>query len=135
VGDSAVESVVGAELDRLTPAADLGRFGQVVLSPIRRRPVTSPLLRLPADELCYAFNLLRIPTSGDPATAAQLVQANEAIYRRVKDAGGTLYPVSAFPMSAGDWREHFGSAFGRLHDAKRTFDPDMILTPGYEIFS
>jgi cytokinin dehydrogenase len=135
VGDSAVESVVGAELDRLSPNADLGRFGQVVLSPIRRRAVTSPLLRLPSDELCYAFNLLRIPTTDDPAIAARLVEANAAVYRRVKDAGGTLYPVSAFPMSPGDWREHFGSAFGLLHDAKRKFDPDVILTPGYEIFS
>jgi cytokinin dehydrogenase len=135
VGDAAVESVVGAELDRLNPATDLGRFGQVVLSPIRRRAVTSPLLRLPSDELCHAFNLLRIPTTDDAATAVRLVEANEAVYRRVKDAGGTLYPVSAFRMSPGDWREHFGSVFGLLRDAKRKFDPDVIMTPGYEIFS
>ena len=33
--------MVGGELARLTPA-ELGRFGQVVLSPIRRQAVTSP---------------------------------------------------------------------------------------------
>jgi hypothetical protein len=54
VGDTAVESVVSAELDRLDAPADLGRFGQVVLSPIRTRAVTSPLLRLPPEPLCHA---------------------------------------------------------------------------------
>ena len=49
VGDSAVEPVVGAELARLTPA-DLGQFGQVVLSAFAAASVTSPLLRLPADD-------------------------------------------------------------------------------------
>ena len=42
VGDAAVESVVGGELADLPPA-DLGPLGQVVLSPILREPVRSPL--------------------------------------------------------------------------------------------
>jgi cytokinin dehydrogenase len=37
-------------------------------------------------------------------------------------------------MSPADWREHFGSAFDRLRAAKQTFDPDHVLTPGYEVF-
>jgi hypothetical protein len=28
----------------------------------------------------------------------------------------------------------FGSAFGQLDAAKQQYDPDEILTPGYEIF-
>ena len=64
----------------------------------------------------------------------RLVDANKATYGRVKAAGGTLYPVSAFPMSKGEWRDHFGSAFGQLDAAKQQYDPDEILTPGYEIF-
>ena len=66
VGDSAVESVVSAELDRLNAPADLGRFGQVVLSPIRTQAMTSPLLRLPPEPLCHAFNLIRLPGTDDP---------------------------------------------------------------------
>jgi cytokinin dehydrogenase len=131
VGDAQVESVVGAELSRLTPA-DLGPFGQIVLSAFRRRSVTSPLVRLPTDELCYTFNLIRIPTTGD--TADRLVAANRAVYERVRAAGGSLYPASALPMAPADWREHFGTAFGRLREAKQTFDPDHLLTPGYEVF-
>jgi cytokinin dehydrogenase len=133
IGDSQVESVVGEELPRLTPA-DLGTFGQVVLSAFRREAITSPLLRLPEDDLVYAFNLVRIPTTDDAAEARRLVKANRPIYKRVRAAGGTLYPVSAFPMSRDDWRGHFGSSWGRLRDAKRAFDPGHVLTPGYEVF-
>jgi cytokinin dehydrogenase len=134
VGDSAVEAVVAAELSRLDPPVDLGQFGQVVLSPIRRDAITSPLLRLPADSLCYAFNYVRVPTTDDATAAGRLVEANEALYQRVKDAGGVLYPVSAFPMDKSQWREHFGELFGRLEEAKDRYDPGHVLTPGYDIF-
>lgn len=136
VGDAAVEAVVSAELDRLTPSSDLGRFGQIVLSPFRRQAITSPLLRLPSDVLCHAFNLIRFPMTDHPGAAQRLVEANTAIYRRVRDAGGTLYPASAaFPLSPADWRDHLGPVYGPLHEAKERFDPDMLLTPGYEIFA
>ncbi|MFC5262776.1 FAD-binding protein [Kribbella qitaiheensis] len=134
IGDSQVESVVNAELDALNPATDLGPFGQVVLAPIRRSAISSPLLRMPADDLCYAFNFVRMPTTNDASEAARLVAANKAAYERVNAAGGTLYPVSAFPMSKAEWRDHFGSSFDQLDVAKQQYDPDKILTPGYEIF-
>ena len=133
VGDSRIESVVSGELDRLTPA-DLGTFGQIVLSAFRRPEATSPLLQLPTDNLLYAFNLVRIPTTDAVAEADRLIKANRAIYERVRAAGGTLYPVSALPMSADDWRRHFGPAWERLRDAKQNYDPGHILTPGYEVF-
>jgi cytokinin dehydrogenase len=125
--------VVSGELTTLT-LADLGPFGQVVLSAFRRQAVTSPMLRLPADNLVYAFNLVRIPTTDDTAEVNRLVTANRAIYERVRAAGGTLYPVSAFSMSPDDWRRHFGAAWGDLSDAKQHFDPEHVLTPGYEVF-
>jgi cytokinin dehydrogenase len=134
VGDSEVESVVDAELNGLHPASDLGPFGQVTLSPIRRSAIASPLLRMPADELCYAFNLIRLPATDARDEANRLVERNAATYERVRAAGGTLYPVSAFPLSRRGWREHFGPAFDRLAAAKRRFDPVNTLTPGYEIF-
>jgi len=133
VGDSRIGPVVSGELDRLMPA-DLGSFGQILLSPFRRSRAASPLLRLPADELLYAFNLVRIPTTDAIAEAERLVEANRAIYERVRAAGGTLYPVSALPMSGEDWRRHFGSAWTGFRNAKRSFDPGHILTPGYETF-
>lgn len=133
VGDSGVESVVSATLAELTPA-DLGSFGQIVLSAFHRRAVNTPLLRLPVDELCYAFNLIRVPATDSAAEADRLVAANRATYDRVSASGGALYPVSAFPMSRENWRQHFGTIFRPLSDAKAKYDPDGVLTPGYEIF-
>ncbi len=133
-GDFQVEFVVNAELDALRPAADLGQFGQVALSPIRRSAISSPLLRMPSDDLCYTFNLVRMPATSAANEANRLVDANKATYVRVKAAGGTLYPVSALPLSKGEWRDHFGSAFGQLDAAKQQYDPGQILAPGYEIF-
>jgi cytokinin dehydrogenase len=85
--------------------------------------------------LCFAFNLIRLPATDDAGEARRLVTANRAVYERVRDAGGTLYPVSAFPMSAADWRRHFGAAFDQLSEAKQDHVPGHVLTPGYEVFS
>ena len=133
VGDSTVEPVVTGELAELTPA-DLGPVGQVVVSSVLRESVESPLLPLPPDPLCYTFNLFRFPATDDAAEARRLVKANRAVYDRVRGAGGTLYPVSAAPMSRADWRTHFGAAFRQLSDAKHEHDPGHVLTPGYEVF-
>jgi cytokinin dehydrogenase len=133
VGDPVVEPVVAGELARLTPA-DLGPVGQVVVSPVLRESVRTRLLRLPPGPVCFTFNLLRFPPTDDAVQARRMVAANRAVYERVRDAGGTLYPVSAAPMSRADWRVHFGEAFGRLADAKREHDPGHVLTPGYEVF-
>jgi FAD/FMN-containing dehydrogenase len=98
--------------------------------------VTSPLVRLPPEPLCHAVNLIRLPATDDPAAAERLVEANRTIYRRVRDAGGTLYPASAaLPLSPVEWRDQFGPVFGLLREAKERFDPDMLVTPGYEIFA
>ena len=86
VGDAAVESTVGRELALLSPA-DLGPFGQVVLSAFRREAVTSPLLRLPGDDLVYAFNIVRIPPTDDRDEADRLVAANRATYERLRQRG------------------------------------------------
>jgi cytokinin dehydrogenase len=76
----------------------------------------------------------RVPSTRDEAELRRLVSANRSAYDRIRSGGGTLYPVSAFPMSRADWRRHFGDAFDQLRDAKDEFDPARMLTPGYEVF-
>jgi cytokinin dehydrogenase len=134
IGDSKVEAVVNAELGSLNAANDLGQFGQIVLSPLKKSAIQSPLLATASDGLMYAFNFVRVPATDDAANAQRLVDVNKQIYGRVKAAGGALYPVSAFPLNGGEWRAHFGGAFGQLDAAKQKFDPNKVLTPGYEIF-
>ncbi|MGE3664637.1 MAG: FAD-binding protein [Pseudonocardia sp.] len=130
--DGAADELVAGELARLT-ASDLGPVGRVVLSPIPRAAVRTPMLRLPDDELCVQFNLVRFPASR--ADAAPMPEANRAVYDRVRTAGATLYPASAFAMTAGDWRDHFGPARPVLAAARRRHDPTGVLTPGYEVFA
>jgi cytokinin dehydrogenase len=89
---------------------------------------------MPPDPLVHAFNLIRLPAADDAGEARRLVAANRAAYERIRDAGGTLYPVSALPMSGADRRAHLGPAFERLEAAQRAFDPDDVITPGYEVF-
>ena len=114
VGDSRIEAVVGAELGALDPIADIGPLGQLSIAPLRSQAISSPLFQLPREERCFMCNLVRIPETGDGAEARRLVEANRAAYERIKASGGTLYPVSALPLSALEWREHFGADFGRL---------------------
>lgn len=33
------------------------------------------------------------------------------------------------------WREHFGQEYQRLRAAKHIYDPQNLLTPGYEVFT
>ena len=134
IGDSRVQAVVTDEVNRTNAATDLGQFGQIVLSPLKKSAITSPLLRKPSDNLFYAFNFVRVPATADVNNANRLVELNKATYARVRNAGGTLYPVSAFPMSRTDWRNHFGSSFNLLDAAKNRYDPNDLLTPGYEVF-
>jgi hypothetical protein len=126
--------VVTTELAELPPA-DLGPLGQVVLSPILRESVQTPLLRLPPDRVCFTFNLFRFPPMDRAVDAQRLVTANRTIYDRVIAADGTLYPVSAVPLSQAHWHTHFGPTFPQLSAAKRDYDPGYVLTPGYEVFS
>jgi FAD/FMN-containing dehydrogenase len=134
IGDSRVESVVNAEVAATNPMNDLGQFGQIVVSPLKKSAITSPLLRKPSDNLFFAFNFVRVPATADINNANRLVEINKAIYERVRNAGGALYPVSAFPMSRDNWRTHFGSSFNQLNAAKQKYDPNDLLTPGYEVF-
>ena len=113
---------------------DVGLFGRIIYYPIFTDAVRTPLVRLPGERIVFPFNLVRMPTWSDAATAEQMVAKNRLIYDRIRSAGGVLYPVSAFPMSRSDWTQHFGPTWQLLSDAKHAYDPNGILTPGYELF-
>ena len=63
----------------------------VVLSAFHVRTLKSSLLRLPSEDLCYAFNLIRFPMTKSTVEIARLIEDNRATYERIRDAGGTLY--------------------------------------------
>ncbi|MEU6642498.1 FAD-binding protein [Saccharomonospora sp. NPDC046836] len=133
VPDEEVESVVAEALAGVT-GADLGDSGLVMLYPLRRDRMTTPLLRLPAGDIVWLFAILRTGKPYDPAGVARMMQLNADLFARVKASGGTVYPVNALPMTVKDWQDHFGDAWDTLESAKRRYDPAGVLTPGQGMF-
>ena len=126
------ETIASEILSGLT-AEDIGAFGRVIYYPIHTAARRAPLFRLPDGDVAFVFNLVRVPESGDAGAAGEMVARNRVLYERIRDAGGVLYPVSALPMSGGDWKRHLGPAWPLLQRARQQYDPNSILTPGYEI--
>ena len=129
---SNAQQVASEILDRLTNE-DIGPFGRIAYYPMSTSAFRTPLVRLPDENVAFPFNLIRIPASDDVAKKEQMVAQNRVLYDRIRNAGGTLYPVSAVPMSSDDWRHHFDSAWQPLRDAMQHYDPANILTPGYDL--
>jgi cytokinin dehydrogenase len=91
-------------------------------------------VRLPGEDVVFPFNVIRMPAANDPAATERMVADNRLLYRRIRSAGGLLYPVSALPMSPDDWKDHFGPRWSVRDDVKRHYDPLGILTPGHDVF-
>ncbi|MFE7171683.1 FAD-binding protein [Streptomyces sp. NPDC057616] len=127
-----VAAVAGELLDALSPA-DVGP-GIVLVYPVLRERLTTPLLRAPDDPVPHLFAVLRTTPPQDTATVDRLLAANRSAYEAAAAVGGTQYPVGSVPFTRADWRTHFGSAWPRLAAAKRTYDPRGILVPGQGIF-
>lgn len=130
-GDKAA-AVAGGILGALTPA-DLGP-GVVLLYPLLRERLRTPLLRAGHDPVPYLLAVLRTTPPDDTAEVGRLLAANRTAFEATRAAGGTQYPVGSIPFGRADWRTHFGSAWPALAAAKRRYDPRGILVPGQGIF-
>jgi len=131
VPDGAAEAYAGAVLAGLTEQDTGG--GPILLYPTRTAPFRRPLLRLPAGELAWQFDILRTAVPG-PVSVEQMVQSNRRLFEQVRDVGGYRYPVGAVPVTPPDWVQHFGPEWPTLAQAKRVYDPRNVLTPGQGIF-
>jgi FAD/FMN-containing dehydrogenase len=109
--------------------------GTVQLRPLDGRTLHAPLLRRPPGELLCLLSLMRTAPPGRPDVVRRLVAANRALYERARAVGGVLHPVSALPMTPGDWRSHFGPVWPELARAKDRYDPNHILTRGYGLWA
>ncbi|MFI6549417.1 FAD-binding protein [Streptomyces prunicolor] len=109
---------------------DLRSTGEVLLHPLSAERLRSPSLRRPPGPLVHLFGLRRTAPADDPRAVERMVAANKAAYERARALGAVVYPVSAMPMSAQDWRDHYGDHWRTLMDAKRRHDPHAILGKG-----
>jgi cytokinin dehydrogenase len=130
---SNAERAAGDILAGLTGDA-VGPFGRITFYPVLTRAFRTPLVRLPEEDIVFVFNLNRIPASIDAAAAQRMVAENRTLYDRIREAGGVQYPVGAFAMSPDDWKAHFGSGWSQFREAKRRYDPELLLAPGYNVF-
>jgi len=123
---------VAAELMQGLTGEDLGAFGRITFYPMQTNAFRSPLVRLPDDSVAFSFNVVRIAAGKEKV--GQMIAQNRTLYERIHKAGGVQYPVSALPMSSGDWKAHFASRWPMFTEARRRYDPGNVLTPGYEMF-
>ena len=130
--DRHAEAFAGRVLSELT-LRDTGG-GPILLYPTRSRPFTRPLLRVPAGELIWQFDILRNALA-TTISAAEMVSHNRSLLRQARRIGGFAYPVGATPVSRRDWARHYGSAWPAFMRAKRRYDPQRILAPGQGIFA
>lgn len=128
----AVEPLAADLLGRLTPSS-VGP-GVVLLYPLLRERLRTPLLRTPTDPVPYLLAVLRSSPPEDQATVDLMLAANRAAYETVRARGGTQYPVGSVPFQRDDWRDHFGPEWPRLVAARRRYDPRGILAPGQGVF-
>lgn len=116
-----------------TSTADMGG-GPILLYPFRKSVIHARYPVLPGGgDICYLFSLLRTAVPGTPAQVSRLVDENRAIFELVRSYGGTIYPISAVPMTLWDWRFHLWPWFDFVAN-KRRFDPGQVLAPGLNIF-
>ncbi|WP_369394076.1 FAD-binding protein [Streptomyces sp. CG1] len=111
--------------------ADLRDTGLVLLYPLLSDRMRAPLFRRPSGQVLHLFALLRTAPPDSPETAAAMVAANRAAYELARAYGAVAYPVNALPLSDADWRDHHGSRWPALADAKRRHDPHLVLARGH----
>lgn len=127
--DSA-ESVVRAVL--ADPAFhDLRGTGLVLLYPLLSDRLRAPLFRRPSGHVLYLLALLRTAAPDSPEAVATMLAANRATYELARSEGAVAYPVNALPLSDADWRDHYGSRWQALAEAKKRHDPHHVLARGH----
>lgn len=113
-------------LANLPPAALGG--GHVLLWPCKGTTSSVPLFRTPPGEFVMGFGILPgTPPEVLPLLKARLNQASDASMM----VGGKRYLSGLVEFDRPRWKQHFGEAWPKLLAAKKTYDPDGILNPGF----
>jgi FAD/FMN-containing dehydrogenase len=113
-------------LQDMVHAEGRDRIGNAVVYVVSGRPDNAGGPPLPDSDPVFGFT----DNGGFPNTPENIAWAgerNRRLYEAAMRLGGTLGPFGYMPMSAADWRTHFGPRWDELMEAKRRYDPDGVL--------
>ncbi len=113
----------------ITPPQALGPGGHVLLWPAATATSDVPLFMHPEGEFVMGWGILPgVPRAFLDRALAQLDMASELsiVY------GGKRYLSGYITFDTAEkWAQHFGDRWPRILEAKKRFDPDGILSPGF----
>ena len=114
--------------ENLPPQA-LGAGGHVLLWPAYTRTSDAPLFMHPDQDFVMGWGILpAVP----PKFLDQAISSLEMASELAIAYGGKRYLSGYISFdSAERWAAHFGDQWPRVQAAKRRFDPDRILSPGF----
>ncbi|HVR97021.1 MAG TPA: FAD-binding protein [Thermoanaerobaculia bacterium] len=115
-----------------TPPQALGPGGHILLWPAYTRTSDVPLFMHPEGDYVMGWGILPgVPERFLERALAQLDMASElSIYY-----GGKRYLSGYITFDTAEkWAAHFGDQWPRVLEAKKKFDPDGIMAPGFIIY-
>lgn len=119
-----IEGVLGQ-----TPPQALGPGGHILLWPAYTRTSDAPLFMHPEGEFVMGWGILPgVPARFLDLALARLDMASElSIFY-----GGKRYLSGYITFNTAEkWAQHFGDRWPMILEAKRKFDPDGIMAPGF----
>jgi len=113
----------------ITPPQALGPGGHVLLWPAATYTSDVPLFMHPAGDYVMGWGILPgVPPKFLDRALAQLDMASELSIAY----GGKRYLSGYITFNTAEkWAEHFGDRWPMILEAKKKFDPDGILAPGF----
>jgi FAD/FMN-containing dehydrogenase len=118
--------VLEAVLPDLPPAILVG--GHVLLWPAKGSTSRSKLFRRPEGEDLMGFGILPAIPAPFWGEAKPML---ENLSRLCVAMGGHRYLSGYVAFDDEEWRAHYGETWRSFEEAKRRFDPDGILNPGF----
>jgi cytokinin dehydrogenase len=116
----------------ITPPQALGPGGHILLWPAYTASSDVPLFMHPPGDFVMGWGILPgVPTRFLDRALTQLDMASELSIHY----GGKRYLSGYITFDTAEkWAAHYGDQWPRMQAAKKTFDPDGILNPGFIIY-